>query len=49
VVVLQQATRTVPIVFVTVVDPVGAGLVDSLPRANGNRFWSLTAYGSCKR
>jgi hypothetical protein len=49
VVVLQQATRTVPIVFVTVVDPVAAGLVDSLPRANGNRFlvidrlWQLQA------
>ena len=26
---LQQATRTVPIVFVTVVDPVGSGFVDS--------------------
>jgi putative tryptophan/tyrosine transport system substrate-binding protein len=33
---LQQATRTVPIVFVTVIDPVGAGLVDSLARPNGN-------------
>src|SRR5262245_44336865 len=27
---LQLATRTVPIVFVTVIDPVGAGFVDSL-------------------
>src|SRR5262249_19402106 len=27
---LQQATRTVPIVFAQVVDPVGAGFVDSL-------------------
>ena len=34
-------TRTVPIVFVTVVDLVGAGLVDSLPRANGNRFLAI--------
>jgi len=29
---LQQATRTIPIVFVGVVDPVGSGFVDSLSR-----------------
>jgi putative ABC transport system substrate-binding protein len=33
---LLQATRTVPIVFVTVPDPVGAGYVDSLARPGGN-------------
>ena len=33
---LLQATRTVPIVFPTVVDPVGAGFVDSLARPGGN-------------
>jgi putative tryptophan/tyrosine transport system substrate-binding protein len=33
---LLQATRTVPIVFVTVADPVGAGFVDSLARPGGN-------------
>ena len=33
---LLQATRTVPIVFVNVVDPVGAGFVDSLARPGGN-------------
>jgi putative ABC transport system substrate-binding protein len=33
---LLQATRTVPIVFVTVIDPVGAGFVDSLARPGGN-------------
>ena len=33
---LRQATRTVPIVFVNVVDPVGAGYVDSLARPGAN-------------
>jgi putative ABC transport system substrate-binding protein len=33
---LQRATRTVPIVFVNVTDPVGAGLVESLARPGGN-------------
>jgi putative tryptophan/tyrosine transport system substrate-binding protein len=34
--VLQQLTRTVPIVCTSVVDPVGAGFVDSLARPGGN-------------
>jgi putative tryptophan/tyrosine transport system substrate-binding protein len=33
---LLQATRSVPIVFVVVPDPVGAGFVDSLARPGGN-------------
>ena len=33
---LLQATRTVPIVFFIVPDPVGAGFVDSLARPGGN-------------
>jgi putative ABC transport system substrate-binding protein len=33
---LQQASRAVPIVFVTTIDPVGSGLVASLARPGGN-------------
>jgi len=33
---LQQASRTVPIVFAGVIDPVGSGFVDSLARPGGN-------------
>lgn len=33
---LQQATRTIPIVFVNVPDPVGAGFVQSMARPGGN-------------
>ena len=33
---LLQATRTVPIVFATVIDPVGAGFVASLAQPGGN-------------
>jgi putative ABC transport system substrate-binding protein len=40
---LLQATRTVPIVFPVVGDPVGAGFVDSLARPGGNATGFMTA------
>ncbi len=33
---LQQVSRTLPIVFVTTVDPIGSGFVDTLARPGGN-------------
>jgi ABC-type uncharacterized transport system substrate-binding protein len=33
---LQQTTRTMPVVFVTIIDPVGAGFVESLAHPGGN-------------
>jgi putative ABC transport system substrate-binding protein len=33
---LQRATKAIPIVFVTVVDPVGAGMVETLSQPGGN-------------
>jgi putative ABC transport system substrate-binding protein len=43
---LQQATRTAPIVFVQVIDPVGAGFVASLSRPGGNvTGFALFEYG----
>ena len=33
---LQRETRSIPIVFVRVADPVGLGIVESLARPNGN-------------
>jgi putative ABC transport system substrate-binding protein len=39
---LLQATRTVPIVFAVVSDPVGAGFVDGLARPGGNATGFMT-------
>jgi putative tryptophan/tyrosine transport system substrate-binding protein len=48
---LKNATKSIPIVFYTVTDPVGAGLVDSLARPGGNitGFSSLEAVLAGKR
>jgi putative ABC transport system substrate-binding protein len=43
---LNQATRTVPVVFVQVADPVGAGFVATLARPGGNASgFTLFEYG----
>jgi len=42
--VMQQATRTVPIVFTAVSDPVASGYVDSLARPGGN----ITGFSSAE-
>ena len=47
VVALQQATRTVPIVFVGISDPVGVGVVASLARPGGNiTGFAFSEYGT---
>jgi putative ABC transport system substrate-binding protein len=47
----KNATRTIPIVFLNVPDPVAAGLVDSLPRPGGNitGFTTIAAVLAGKR
>ena len=39
---LQRATRTIPIVFATVADPVASGIVARLDRPSGN----VTGFGN---
>ena len=43
---LLQQTRTIPIVFATVGDPIGSGFVASLPRPGGNVTGFATVEGS---
>ena len=47
----KNATRTIPIVFLDVADPVAAGLVDSLARPGGNitGFTNIAAVLAGKR
>jgi ABC-type uncharacterized transport system substrate-binding protein len=48
---LKKATKTIPIVFYSVTDPIGAGLVDSMARPGGNitGFTSIEAVLAGKR
>jgi putative tryptophan/tyrosine transport system substrate-binding protein len=44
---LRQATRTLPVVFANVIDPVGSGFVNSLARPGGNvTGFSLAEFGA---
>jgi putative tryptophan/tyrosine transport system substrate-binding protein len=44
---LQQASRTVPVVFTAVTDPAGGGLVESLARPGGNMTgFALLGFGT---
>jgi putative ABC transport system substrate-binding protein len=44
---VQHATRTVPVVFVTLIDPVSAGFVSNLARPGGNTTgFALFEYGT---
>jgi putative ABC transport system substrate-binding protein len=45
---MLQATRTIPIVFAFVIDPVGGGFIESLSRPGGNvTGFSLFEYDLC--
>jgi putative ABC transport system substrate-binding protein len=49
--IIHQATRTIPVVFVQVSDPVGSGFVAGLARPGGNvtGFTLLEAHGRIQR
>jgi putative tryptophan/tyrosine transport system substrate-binding protein len=44
--ILLQQTRTVPIIFALVIDPIGSGFVASLPRPGGNTTGFIAMEGS---
>jgi putative ABC transport system substrate-binding protein len=39
---LQRETRTIPVVFVSLADPIGSGFVNSLARPGGNMTGLMT-------
>ena len=43
----KNATRSIPIVMLTLGDPVGTGLVDSLARPGGNVTGGSDGVGAC--
>jgi putative tryptophan/tyrosine transport system substrate-binding protein len=45
----KQATKTIPIVMAITPDPVASGLIDSLARPGGKRYWVHLSYPIAER